>query len=445
MKEIRYQAQQGTALSPEQVNKAFDIYVESLTGNLKNILLLPPDGTRKHSGAGQLTRILYNKLKERSAVTIMPATGTHRPMTDDELSDMFGDIPLDIFSAHQWRADATLLGIIPSQYIQRISSNALTEAVEVSINQRLLSNEFDRIVSIGQVVPHEVVGMANYSKNILVGAGGEEIINTSHFLGAVHGLERLIGRDHSPVRKLFDYAQEAFLDQLPIDYVLTVNRTHLNEHTGQTDLLGLFIGRDRRTFEAAVALSQQHNITYLPEPIKKFIVYLPPAEFRSTWVGFKAIYRTRLAVADEGEIVVIAPGLTNLGEDACFDRLIQKYGYSGTSRILGYVRENADLRDNLAVAAHLIHGSSEGRFKVTFASDAIHRDILEHVHLGHMSLRAAQDRYGYPLLRKGMQYTAQGEQVYYVHNPAAGLWVTRDKFTHSDESRQEQKRCLCNW
>ncbi len=428
MEEICCQTQPGDALSPEQVHEVFDSYVAALPADLRNILLLPPDATRKHSGAGWLTWILYHKLKARAAVTIMPATGTHQPMTARELTDMFGDVPLERFTAHRWREDTALLGVVPAEFVRRISSNALGDAVAVAVNRRLLTNEFDLIISLGQVLPHEVVGMANYSKNVLVGVGGEEIINKSHFIGAVHGLERLMGRDHSPVRKLYDYAEKAFLARLPLHYVLTVNSTQMNVHTGRTDLLGLFIGRNRGIFEAAVALSQQSNITYLPQPVKKFVVYLDESEFRSAWVGCKAIYRTRLAVADGGEIVIIAPGLDRLGEDAYFDRLIRKYGYVGTPRVLEYVRVHEDLRANLAVAAHLIHGSTEDRFTVTVASDAIGRKAIEGVNFGYLSLAEAQARYGYQGLTEGRQRTAAGEAVYYVSNPAAGLWVARERF-----------------
>ena len=270
--------------------------------------------------------------------------------------------------------------------------------------------------------------MANYSKNVLVGTGGEEIINRSHFLGAVHGLERIMGRDHSPVRQLYDYGQTEFLDRLPLDYVLTVNGTAMNARTGFTDLAGLFIGRERTVFEAAVALSQQINITFLAEPVKKFIVYLDEEEFRSFWVGCKAIYRTRLAVADGGEIVVIAPGLDRLGEDPLFDRLIRKHGYLGTERILQKVREDEEMANNLAVPAHLIHGSTEGRFRVTVAGDAIARDVVEGVNFGYMTLAQAQDRYGYRSLTQGRQSTPAGEDVYYITNPAAGLWAAKERF-----------------
>lgn len=428
MEKICIQAQSEKAISPQQVHEIFDRYIHTLPPRLKNILLLPPDGTRRHSGAGWLTNILFHKLETRAGVSLIPATGTHRPMTPQELKDMFGDVPQDRFIAHRWREDTVPLGVVPEDFIDRISAGALSDSVRVTLNRHLLSDEFDLIISIGQVVPHEVVGMANYSKNVLVGVGGEEMINMSHFMGAIHGLERLMGRDHSPVRKLYDYAESAFLPRLPIHYVLTVNDSYVNPDTGFSDLMGLYIGRDRSVFESAVSLSQQRNITRLAHPVNRFLVYLDKEEFRSLWVGCKAVYRTRLAVADGGEIVIIAPGLERFGEDPLFDQLIRKYGYVGTDRILKYVREDPLLAANLAVAAHLIHGSPEGRFKVTFAADAIPKKDLEGVNYNHMTLREAQVRYDYQSLTDGWHHTANGEDLYCISNPAAGLWVAEESF-----------------
>jgi nickel-dependent lactate racemase len=428
MEKICLTASQGTILAHDQVDAVMDRYVDGLPGGLKKILLLPPDATRKHSGLGGLTRDLYHKLSRRAAVTIMPATGTHHPMTDAELAAMFGDVPLSKFAAHRWREDPGLLGIVPAAFVKEISSGCLEDPLRVTVNRRLMSGEFDLIISLGQVLPHEVVGMANYSKNILVGTGGAEIIHKSHFIGAVHGLERLIGRDHSPVRRLYDLAEEKFLKKFPVHYILTVNGTDIDLATGCTDLLGLFIGRDRSIFDKAVAMSQRHNIIRLPRPVKRFVVYLEQGEFRSTWICCKAIYRTRLAVADGGEIVIIAPGLDRLGEDIRFDRLIKRYGYVGTDRILAKVSADNDLGANLAVAAHLIHGSTEGRFNVIFASDAIAAKDIEAVNFDHMSLAKAQSRYDYERLAKAPQAAEVAEDIYYIRNPAAGLWVAEANF-----------------
>lgn len=428
MRKVIYKADNQDFISPKKREKVLIKYIESLPENLDNILLLPPDSTRKPSGTGVITNILYHRLKRRAEITIMPATGTHDAMTEEKLKGMFGDIPFDVFVEHNWRRDTVKVGTISEAFVAEVSEGLVQEQIEVEINKRLLEKKYDLIISIGQVLPHEVVGMANYSKNVLVGCGGEDIINKSHFMGAAYGLERLIGRDYSPVRKLYDYAQDKFLDALPLDYILTVNSTEINPETNLTRLAGIFIGRERDVFEEAVALSQERNITLLKQPVDKFVVYLDPEEFRSTWVGCKGIYRTRLAVADGGEIIIIAPGLERLGEDDGFDRLIRKYGYVGRKKILALVEKEKELQENLAVPAHLIHGSSEGRFSVTYASDRITRREVEAVNFNYLNLKDAQNKYELSRLSEGFNTLSGGEEVYYIENPATGLWAAQDRF-----------------
>ncbi len=428
MGNFAFTAGRDESFTENRLKELLDKYIDTLSRKIKKILILPPDATRKHSGAGQLTNYIYKRLKNRSKIKIMPALGTHDPMSKKELLSMFGDIPLDVFVEHNWREDTVKLGEIPSDFVDTISESVVKDSIEVKVNRRLVNGEFDLIISIGQVLPHEVVGMANYSKNILVGTGGEEMINKSHFIGAAYGLERLIGKDHSPVRKLYDYAEENFISNLPLDYILTVNKSEINEETGLTDIIGLFIGRERELFEKAVALSQETNINFLEKPVNKFVVYLDEQEFKSTWLGCKGIYRTRLAVANGGEIIIIAPGLVRLGEDDYFDNLIRKYGYVGTDRVLKLVEKNADLQENLAAAAHLIHGSTEGRFSVTLVSDAITKEEIEGVNFNHMTIAEAEEEYMFKDLSYGYNELANGEEVFYIENPATGLWVARDRF-----------------
>ncbi len=416
-------------ISKKKIKILFKEYAASISEDVKEILLLPPDNTRKPSGAGILTNILYQELKNKANITIMPATGTHDPMTTEKIIDMFGeDIPLDVFVEHKWRQDTVHVGTIPGNFVNEISKGVVEDSIDVAINKRLISNKYDRIISIGQVVPHEVVGMANYSKNIFVGCGGEDMINKSHFIGAAYGMERLIGKDHSPVRRLFDYAQDNFLEDIPLDYILMVSSSKINPKTGLTDLVGLFIGRGRGIFEEAVALSQQCNITKLSQSFRKIVVYLDPEEFKSLWVGCKGIYRTRLAVEDGGEIVLIAPGLSHVGEDEKFDRLMRKYGYLGKDKILELVKDKVELQQNLAVPAHLIHGSSNGRFSVTYASDVISKEEIEGVNFNYLTLEQAFDKYKPDHLSEGYNILENGEEIYYIENPAIGLWVAQDQF-----------------
>lgn len=413
-------------ISIEEIEEALRKSLQEQGKELKKVLLIPPDITRAHSGAGDITRIYYNILKDSCQVDIMPALGTHMPMTHEEIDIFFGpDIPKERFIVHNWREDVVKIGQVPGEYISQISGGLIDEPIDVEINRLLLDESYDLIISIGQVVPHEVVGMANYSKNIFVGCGGMDIINKSHMLGAVFGMERIMGRDHSPVRKVFDYCEEHFIKDMPLLYVLTVTT---NSAEG-VQIHGLFVGRDRSLFEQAVKLSQQKNLEYVDKPLHKVVVYLDEQEFKSTWLGNKAIYRTRMAIADNGELIVLAPGVRQFGEDKENDRLIRKYGYVGRLKVLELFKENKDLQENQSVAAHLIHGSSDGRFAITYAPGYLTKQEIEGVNYKYMDLREALKKYDPTKLKDGFNILEDGQEIFYISNPALGLWADKSKFT----------------
>ncbi len=392
-------------------------------GTRKKVLILPPDITRFHSRAGDLTRFAYEYYGD-AVSAILPAIGTHFPMTADEICKMFGDIPQDLFVNHDWRNDVVTLGEVPGEYLNEISEGAVDYSWPVQVNKLITEGEFDLILSIGQVVPHEVVGMANHSKNIFIGTGGAEAINKSHFLGAAYGMERMMGRVDTPVRKVLDYGVEHFLSDMPVVYVQTVVGKSKN---GDLKVKGLYIGDGRECFEKAAELSLKVNFEMLDEQLDKVVVYLDPEEFKSTWLGNKAIYRTRMAIADGGELIILAPGVKEFGEDGEIDRLIRKYGYVGTPRVLELVKENEDLRDNLSAAAHLIHGSSEGRFSITYCTGGLTREEVEGANFQYADLEEMTKRYDPKTLKDGYNEMDDGERIFYVSNPALGLWSSKKK------------------
>lgn len=425
MEGIILKAADNRGLDAGQIRAAMERALEGRKDSLKKVLLLPPDFTRAHSGAGDITAMLYEMLKDTCQVDIMPALGTHMPVSDEERIAFFGEgIPKERFIVHNWREDVIKIGEVPGQYIKEISEGLMEDPIDVEVNWRLVKGGYDLIISIGQVVPHEVVGMANYSKNIFVGCGGYSMINKTHMLGAVYGMERIMGRDHSPVRKVFDYAEQHFAKDMPLMYILTVT-TH---EEGKVLIHGLFIGRERRLFEEAVALSQQKNMQFLDEPLHKVVVYLDPQEFKSTWLGNKAIYRTRMAIADGGELIVLAPGVRQFGEDRGNDLLIRKYGYVGRERVLKLWKEQKDLQENQSVAAHLIHGSSDGRFTITYAPGHLTREEVEGVNFKYMDLEEAYRLYNPEKLKDGFNVLENGERIFYISNPALGLWAYRGRF-----------------
>ena len=414
----------GNGLSEQEIRDALIASLDRRT--LKRVLILPPDFTRFHSGAGFITNVYYHALKERGvAVDILPTLGTHAPMTDGELSAMFGDIPHERFLVHDWRHDVVKIGEVPASYIAEISEGLWRTPVAVEVNRRIMDERYDLIISPGQVVPHEVIGMSNHAKNLFVGAGGSGMINQSHMLGAFYGMERMMGRDHTPVRKLFDYAAEHFLKDRPILWVLTVTTAP----QGNIKMHGLFIGEGRECLTEAVKLAQQKNIDFVPHGLKTCVVYLDPNEFKSTWLGNKAIYRTRMAMADGGRLIILAPGVEKFGEDAECDRLIRKYGYRGRLNTLAAFErpENADLRANMGAAAHLIHGSSDGRFSITYAVKKIAKSEIEGVGFEAANYDDMIKRYNPDTLKYGYN-TVDGEPVYFIPNPALGLWSDRERF-----------------
>jgi nickel-dependent lactate racemase len=392
--------------------------------DLRKVLLLPPDFTRMHSGGGKIASLYYEILKDQCQVDIMPALGTHEPMSSDEIKSFFPNIPEENFLIHNWRTDVVKIGEVPAEHVKEISEGLLNEPIDVEINRRLLDRSYDLIISIGQVVPHEVVGMANYSKNIFVGCGGSSMISQTHMLGAFYGMERIMGKDASPVRKVFDYAEKNLIRDIPLFYVLTV--TTLVE--GTVRINGLFIGKGRKCFEEAVQLSQEKNITFVDRPLKKVVAFLDEREFKSTWIGNKAVYRTRMAIADGGELIILAPGVKKFGEDAINDRLIRKYGYVGRGKALELCKQQDDLKENLSVAAHLIHGSSDGRFSITYATENMTRDEIEGANYKYMPYNEAIKKYPIEKLKDGYQTLENGEIIYYISNPALGLWASKSKF-----------------
>ncbi len=396
----------------------------SRIGPRRKVLAIPPDMSRFHSKAGLLTQYAWNYFG--GALTdILPAIGTHAPMSSEEISRMYGDIPQSLFRIHNWRKDVVTLGIIPAEVINRLSENKLSFDWPAQVNRLLLHGGFDLILSIGQVVPHEVIGMANYNKNIFIGTGGCDSINKSHYLGAVYGLERMMGRADTPVRELLNLAEERFAADLPILYVHTVIGS---SEKGEPLTKGLFIGDDTECFYRAAELSQNVNITFLDKAPSKIIAYLDPSEFKSTWIGNKAIYRSRMAIAEGGELVIIAPGVKEFGEDEGNDRLIRKYGYVGTDRVLELVEKNEDLRQGLGTAAHLIHGSSEGKFTITYSPGHLSEEEIKAVNFRYAEPGKMLKLYDPEKLTPGYNTLSSGEEVYFIKNPGLGLWTTRERF-----------------
>ena len=417
-------AETDAGLSAQEIRDALLASIEGRT--LGKVLILPPDFTRFHSGAGYITNVYYHALTECGVqVDILPALGTHVPVSRKQAAAMFGDIPYEALIPHDWRHDVVKIGEVPADFVSDITEGLWKRPVSVEINRRVMDESYDLIISPGQVVPHEVIGMSNHAKNLFVGVGGSDMINQSHMIGAVYGMERMMGRDYTPVRKIFDYGLEHFLKDRPILFVLTVTTAP----GGVIHTHGLFIGEGRRCLTEAVKLAQEKNIDFVEHGLKKCVVYLDPSEFKSTWLGNKAIYRTRMAMADGGELIVLAPGVEHFGEDEQNDKLIRKYGYRGRLATLEAFEqeENADLWENMGAAAHLIHGSSDGRFSITYAVKNISREEMEGVGFASADYEEMRRKYDPGKLHYGYN-NVDGEEIFFIPNPALGLWINRERF-----------------
>jgi len=404
-------------LSSEEVRAGLREALGKL-GERKRVVVVPPDFTRVHSKAGELTEMCW-EFYGYALVDVLPALGT-----------MFGRTPRELFRVHDWRRDVVTLGEVPGDFVREVSEGKVEYSWPAQVNKLLVGppkdgGGHDLILSIGQVVPHEVVGMANGSKNIFIGTGGVMGIHRSHFLGAVYGMERMMGRADTPVRRVLNYASEHFGKLLPqIVYVQTVVSKNA---AGELVMRGLFIGDDNECFERAAALSLECNFLMMDREIKKAVVFLDPDEFHSTWLGNKSVYRTRMALADGAELIVLAPGVREFGEDRKIDELIRRYGYCGTPATLKAVKTDAELAANLSAAAHLIHGSSEGRFGIRYCPGKLTREEIEGVGYAYGDLAEYSAKYDPAVLRDGWN-VVEGEEIFFVSNPGLGLWAWRGRF-----------------
>ncbi|MEM0925035.1 MAG: lactate racemase domain-containing protein [Planctomycetota bacterium] len=408
---------ENASLSTEDLREALQELFRK-RGRPSKALLLPPDHTRLFSRAGELTSLTYEMLGA-SVADIMPALGTHSPMKAEQLEWMFPGVPLDLFRPHRWRDDVVTLGTVPQDYVSKVTGGLYERPWQAQVNRLLRDGGHDLIFSIGQVVPHEVIGMANYNKNIFVGTGGAEGINESHYLSAVYGIEQTLGRADTPLRQILNFAQDEFCESMPLVYALTVIQQMPD---GTLHTRGLFIGDDHDTFFRAAELAEKVNITVIDQPPKHVVAYLDPKEFKSTWLGNKAIYRTRLAVATGGRLTIIGPAVEEFGEDQEIDRLIRRYGYRTKSEIVQLVAENEDLAANPSAAAHLVHGSPENRFEVVYGAGKLSAEEISSVGYTPGNVDALMKRYDVQTLTDGWHQDIDGSPFYYIQNPALGLW-----------------------
>ncbi|MDZ4818806.1 MAG: lactate racemase domain-containing protein [Planctomycetota bacterium] len=424
-------AEKSTHITWERLQTLMDQTVAECRSRIcakpKRVLLLPPDITRMHSGSGRLTEMLYNAFKDEAEVHVIPTLGQHVPHTPEENRQMFGSIPNERIHAHDWRDGSVNIGEIPADVVKEACGGLVDWPIPVTLNRMLIEEPWDLIINVGHVVPHEVLGFANHNKNYFIGLGGKDMICASHMMAAACGIESNLGNLITPLRHLFNWAEEKYLGLLPDLYVQVVMARDSHDQLVHT---GLYVGDELDTYLQAAMQSRSQNITTFDEPLTKVVCVMQGDEFFSTWVANKAVYRTRMALANGGELIILAPGLKRFGEQPEVDELIRKYGYCGTPRVMEQYRQNADMQDLAHATAHLIHGSSEGRFRITYAPGHLSREEIEQVNFSYLDLGEAMQRFKPQHRKQGWNVTDEGERFYFIPTPSAGLWSTKKKLAN---------------
>lgn len=391
----------------------------------ERVLLLPPDITRAHAGVGWITEHFYKLLDAQGAeVHVIPTLGQHVPHTPEVNQWMFGSIPEERIHAHDWKNGVTHLGTIPAEFVAEQTGGVVDWEIPVDINTMTVTEHWDLIINIGHVVPHEVLGYANHNKNYLIGLGGKRTLGASHMASAVYGIENNLGNLLTPVRRCFNWAEDELLGDLTDVYFQVVMDYDDNQQLVHT---GVFVGDDLDTYLDAAKLSREQNITVFDEPVDKVVAVMQADEFHATWVANKAVYRTRMAIADGGELLIIAPGVVRFGEQPEVDDLIRKYGYLSQAEVIKLYETEPDMQDIPHGTAHLVHGSAEGRFTITYAPGGLSKEEVESVGYQWADLDQTLQRYDPAVMTDGRNTMPDGERVFYISTPSAGLWATREK------------------
>jgi nickel-dependent lactate racemase len=421
-------SQDGAALTRDQIQALAQRLLDEARSRLKvdfrRVLLLPPDLTRAHSGVGIITEMIYKLLPKTCDTHVIPTLGQHVPHTPAENKWMFGDIPNDRIHAHDWRNGVTRVGVVPASVVKEYTAGKVDWEIPIDLNTMLMKEKWDLIVNLGHVVPHEVLGFANHNKNYFIGIAGKDTICAAHMASATWGIENNLGNLITPTRALFNWAEDKFLGHLPDCYLQIVMNRDANQKLVTS---GIYVGDDLETYLQAARASKKQNITVFDQPVKKIVAVMQADEFRSTWVANKAIYRTRMAIADGGELLIIAPGLERFGEQPDVDALIRKYGYLDTPTCLDLYKKNKDMQELAHGTAHLMHGTHENRFTIRYAPAKLSKPEIEGVNFAYADLAETQKRYDPKVMKEGWNTMPDGEKVFYISTPSAGLWATRQR------------------
>ena len=358
----------------------------------ERVLAIIPDKTRDDN-THVLFPIATEFLTKRGVASFdaLVAQGTHPPMSESQKRAKIGT---DSFAGqlfdHRWDDPDELitLGELSAETVEELTNGLIENAVPVSINKLLASGNYDTVLVFGATVPHEVAGFAGGAKYFFPGVAGPELTHTTHWLGALAGIENIIGQVDTPTRRLIEAATD-LIDARIISLNTVISRTSDDELV----TYALFTGDIREAFRRAAEVSRQVHIRYTGRKYKKVVALLDP-HYDELWVGGKASYKLGAIIEEGGELIIYAPHLTRLSET--HGELIEKYGYAPLESVRDMLGVSQELRENLCIAAHLAHVAYAGRldergnvvprYRITMAT-GLDEETCRRVNLGYMDHR----------------------------------------------------------
>ena len=358
----------------------------------ERVLAIIPDKTRDDN-THVLFPIATEFLTQRGVASFdaLVAQGTHPPMSETQKLSKIGagSFGGQLFD-HRWNEPDELitLGELSAETVRQLTNGLIETAVPVSLNKLLATGIYDTILVFGATVPHEVAGFAGGAKYFFPGVAGPELTHTTHWLGALAGIENIIGRVDTPTRRLIEAATDLIAARI-ISLNTVISRTSDDELV----TYALFTGDIREAFRRAAEVSRKVHIRYTGRKYKKVVALLDP-HYDELWVGGKASYKLGAIIEEGGELIIYAPHLTKLSET--HGELIEKYGYAPLESVRDMLGVSQELRENLCIAAHLAHVAYAGRvdergnvvprYSITMAT-GLDEETCRRVNLGYLDHR----------------------------------------------------------
>jgi lactate racemase len=354
----------------------------------ERVLAIIPDKTRDDN-THQLFPIADEFLSKRGVASfdVLVAQGTHPPMSEAQKLSKIG---LTSFTGslfdHRWNDPDELitLGELSAETVRQLTNGLIDRAIPVTINKLLAPGIYDTVLVFGATVPHEVAGFAGGAKYFFPGVAGPELTHTTHWLGALAGIENIIGQIETPTRHLIEAATDLIAAR-----IISLNTVISRREDDELVVYALFGGDIREAFRRAAEVSRRVHIRYTGRKYKKIIALLDP-HYDELWVGGKASYKLGAIIEEGGELIIYAPHLNRLS--ATHGSLIEKYGYAPLESVRDMLGVSQELRENLCIAAHLAHvayagrlddeGKVVSRYQITMAT-GLSEETCRRVNLGY--------------------------------------------------------------